>query len=224
MPLPAATVTVKEGFIPLVYEGETYQTYYKVFGDMKNRSRTPVVVLHGGPGLSHDYVLPHVDLANQSYPVIFYDQLGNGRSTHLPEKPLTWWSVDLFLDELTNLLRFFGIEDEYHLVGHSWGGMMGAEYIVRRQPTGLKRLVIANSPAAIDLWTKSFGELLQAFPPSVREAVSRDPDEDRNAFYDAIMQVYAVHGCRIQPFPQDFVKTIQYVYGENADRSVDKAE
>ena len=63
--MPADTVSMKEGHAPFAYQGETHQTYYKVFGDLENRTRTPVVVLHGGPGLSHDYLLPLADLADQ---------------------------------------------------------------------------------------------------------------------------------------------------------------
>ncbi|TFK93666.1 proline-specific peptidase [Polyporus arcularius HHB13444] len=218
---------MKEGFIPFAYEGETHQTYYKVFGDLENLTRTPIVVLHGGPGLSYDYVSPHADLADDafgSFPVIFYDQLGNGRSTHLPDKPSTFWTIDLFLDELENLLTHFGISGESHIVGHSWGGMMGAELVVRRHPTGLKRLVIANSPADLDLWDKAFDQLLAAFPSEVKKALAKNPDDDKQGFYEAIMQVYAVHGCRVHPFPEDFVKTIRSIYGDDGDRTVDRAD
>ena len=59
--------------------------------------------------------------------VIHYDQIGNGRSTHLPDRGADFWTVDLFLDELDNLLAHLGIADRYHLLGQSWGGMLGAE-------------------------------------------------------------------------------------------------
>lgn len=222
-----STTTMQEGFIPFSYEGETHQTYYKVYGDLGDRAHTPIVVLHGGPGLSYDYVSPHADLADEalgSYPVIFYDQIGNGRSTHLPDKPSSFWTIDLFLDELENLLTHFGIQEEFHIVGHSWGGMMGGEFVVRRHPAGLKRLVIANSPADLSLWDRAFEQLLAAFPPEVQEAMAKNPDDDKEGFYNAIMQVYAVHGCRVQPFPDDFVKTVRSIYGDDGDRTVDRAE
>ena len=98
-----------EGFVAFNYQGETYQTYYKVFGDVANRSNTPLIALHGGPGLSHDYLLPLSDLADAGIPVIFYDQIGNARSTHLKSKPREFWTIDLFLDELENLLRHFNV-------------------------------------------------------------------------------------------------------------------
>ncbi|KAI0719392.1 proline-specific peptidase [Cerioporus squamosus] len=220
--MPSDAVGIKEGHIPFPYQGETHETYYKVFGDLENRTRTPVIVLHGGPGMSHDYTLPLADLADHSYPVIFYDQIGNGRSTHLPDKPTDFWNIDLFLDEFDNLVQHFGIQDGYHIVGHSWGGMMASELIVRRQPKGLKKLVISDSPSAIALWRKSFMELLDKFPQKVKDAVAKG-FEDRIGYWNAMLEVYAVHGCRVKPLPKDLETSLLYIYGENADRTVDKA-
>lgn len=112
----AAPVT--EGIIPFVYQDETFQTYYKLFGDLANRTHSPLIVLHGGPGLTHDCMLPLSDLASASIPVILYDQLGNGLSTHLKEKPPTFWTIDLLIDELVNLLNHFSIQDSFDLLGH----------------------------------------------------------------------------------------------------------
>lgn len=60
------------------------QTWYKVFSDLQP-SATPLIILHGGPGACHDYLLPLADIAN-SAALVFYDQIGNDRYTHLPEK------------------------------------------------------------------------------------------------------------------------------------------
>ncbi len=62
-----------------------YQTWYRVTGHFDGKN-TPLVILHGGPGCTHDYVDAFKDIAASGYPVVHYDQLGNGRSTHLPEK------------------------------------------------------------------------------------------------------------------------------------------
>ena len=221
---PAGSVAVEDGHILFPYKGETHQTYYKVFGDLDNHTRVPVVVLHGGPGLSHDYMLPNADLADEpyGYPVIFYDQIGNARSTHLPDEPEDFWSVDLFLDELENILAHFKIQDRYYIVGHSWGGMLAAEFVVRRQPKGLRRLVIADAPSATALWRQSFMQLLQEFPEWVKEAIGRG-FEDRETYWKALGEVYAVHGCRVQPMPEDLEYSLLQVYGEGADLTVKNA-
>lgn len=83
---------------------ETYYTWYKIFGDLKSGVR-PLVVLHGGPGLSHNYVLPFEDLNTRfNIPVVLYDQIGIGESSHPKDVSPEFWTVDLFVNELVNLL------------------------------------------------------------------------------------------------------------------------
>ena len=111
---------------------------------------TPLVVVHGGPGCSHDYLENLEDLAQNGRAVIHYDQVGGGRSTLLPTKGGKFWTVDLFLRELDNLLDGLDLRDDYHLLGQSWGGMLAAEHAVR-QPIGLSSLILSNSPASMVL-------------------------------------------------------------------------
>ena len=80
-----------------------YRTWFRVTGDL-NSGRLPLIVAHGGPGCTHDYVDSFKDLAATGRAVVHYDQLGNGRSTHLPQAPKDFWCVDLFLAELDNLI------------------------------------------------------------------------------------------------------------------------
>ncbi|EGO22420.1 hypothetical protein SERLADRAFT_440438 [Serpula lacrymans var. lacrymans S7.9] len=94
-----------------------------VVGDISNTSRTPLVALHGGPGLLQSSIFPLSDLASfpSPIPVIFYDQIGNAHSTHLDDKPESFWTIDFFIDELVSVLNHFGIQDSFDLYGHSWG-------------------------------------------------------------------------------------------------------
>lgn len=121
-------IQIIEGEVAFVVPqaGKPCKTWYKVFGDLQ--SNTPLVALHGGPGCAHDYLLVLADLTSSlSIPVVLYDQIGNGRSTHLPEKgsDASFWTDQLFLDELDNLLTHLGIKDNYALLGHSWGKRHG---------------------------------------------------------------------------------------------------
>ena len=61
-------------------------------------------------------------LTPSSIPVVFYDQIGNGESSHIKNKPDTFWRAELFMDELDNLLKKLEIYDNFELLGHSWGG------------------------------------------------------------------------------------------------------
>ena len=94
MTTPATT----EGFAPLDVPnaGKPCQTYYKVVGDLSS-GKVPLIVLNGGPGCSHDYMLSFADLAS-SAPVVFYDQVGSGSATHLPEYVILFMRRDLGVD------------------------------------------------------------------------------------------------------------------------------
>jgi L-proline amide hydrolase len=99
--------------------GKPCKTWYTVFGNLAS-GVPPLVCLHGGPGVPHYYMLPLKNLVStHGIPVILYDQLGCGNSTRLPEKMgnIAFWTVELFLTELDNLLNHLGIQDNYDLMG-----------------------------------------------------------------------------------------------------------
>ncbi len=184
-----------------------YQTWFRVTGDLKS-GRLPLIIAHGGPGCTHDYVDSFKDLADTGRAVVHYDQLGNGRSTHLRDAPADFWNVELFLAELNNLIEHLHIR-EYALLGQSWGGMLGAEHAVR-QPAGLKALIIANSPASMDLWCAAANELRQALPAEVQATLLRHEAAGTtdSAEYRAASDVYyARHVCRLQPEPAEVLRT-----------------
>ncbi|KZT01792.1 proline iminopeptidase [Laetiporus sulphureus 93-53] len=219
----ASSPVINEGTVPFVYEGETYHTYYKIFGNISTSSRSALVVLHGGPGLSHDYLLPIAELATYaSVPVIFYDQIGGARSTHLREKDPSFWSIDLFLDELMNLILHFAVQDSFDLLGHSWGGVLGAEYAVRKQPEGLKHLILSNTLASSELWGRSTAQLMQAFPEDVQQGIIAGM-VDPNRFGEAMRKFNQVHGCTVRPMPKEFMYSFEQIFGKDGDTTVASA-
>ncbi|GBE89279.1 proline iminopeptidase [Sparassis latifolia] len=217
--MATTTAPMTEGVIPFTYEGEEYHTYYKVFGDLTPPTKTPLVVLHGGPGLSHDYLLPISDLASESIPVIFYDQIGNSRSSHLRNKPSSFWTIDLFIDELVNLLNRFSIRDSFSLLGHSWGGILAAEYAVRRQPPGLRRLILADSLPSSSLWNKSTAQLIYTMPKEVQEGMACGLKNPRR-FKAALAQFHAQYCCTTKPFPKELAHSFDLVFGPHGDPTV----
>jgi L-proline amide hydrolase len=195
---------VTEGRVP--FRG--FETWYRVTGDLGS-GRTPLVVLHGGPGATHDYLLANARLAERGRPVVHYDQLGSGNSTHLPHRGRDFWTVELFLEELDNLLGALGIAGRYHLLGQSWGGMLAAEHAVRR-PDGLRSLVIANSPASIELWLAAANRLRRALPPEVQEVLDRHEaagTTDTAEYQRAMLVFYDQHVCRVVPNPPEVART-----------------
>jgi L-proline amide hydrolase len=188
-------------------EWESYATWYRITGDLRS-GKPPLVVLHGGPGCTHDYVLPLADVADSGRAVVHYDQIGNGKSTHLPEAGGGFWTVDLFLRELDHLLRFLDIADGYHLLGQSWGGMLGAEHAVRR-PAGMKSLIIANSPASMELWLAAANGLRAELPDDVQKTLTDNETAstiDSAAYQAATRVFYDRHVCRV-PWPDYVART-----------------
>jgi len=83
MDVHEAAVEVHEGTVPFRLNGETATTWYRSTGELRpDEAKVPLIVLHGGPGAAHDYLLSLADLARDGRAVVHYDQLGNGRSTH----------------------------------------------------------------------------------------------------------------------------------------------
>jgi L-proline amide hydrolase len=192
-----------------------WQTWFRITGDLRSGT-PPMVVAHGGPGGTHDYLLTIADLSRLGRPVVHYDQLGNGHSTHLRDRGADFWTVDLFLDELDNLLDKLGIASAYHLLGQSWGGMLAAEHAVRR-PTGLKSLIISNSPASMPLWLDAAASLRAQLPADVQATLTRHEEAGttESAEYTTAMEVfYDRHVCRVLPRPAELARTFAAIAGD----------
>jgi proline-specific peptidase len=150
-----------------------------------------------------------------SIPVIIYDQLGNGKSTHLPEKngDVNFWTVQLFLDELKHLLQHLGIYGDYDLLGHSWGGMLGTCHAAR-QPGGLKHLIISSSPASIPLWLEAQDVHRKTLPQDVQDTLDRCEKEGKTEskeYQDAVAVFYSRFLCRISPFPESLQESFRWL-------------
>ncbi|EGN97771.1 hypothetical protein SERLA73DRAFT_109000 [Serpula lacrymans var. lacrymans S7.3] len=199
------------GLVDFQVGGKTYQTWYKVIGDLRSSARRPLVALHGGPGMSHHYMLPHTTLSTRAgIPVVFYDQIGNGKSSHVRDAPDEFWTPKLFMDELDNLLQHLGIQNDFDLLGQSWGGMLGGHYAAERAPKGLKRLIIANSPASVELYEAGTSELLNEFPEELVKMLRKHETEettDAQEYQDGMQGFYKKHVCNMDPWPAELVES-----------------
>lgn len=81
------------------------------------------------------------------------------------------------MDELENLLKHLGIEGDFDLLGHSWGGMLGSSFAAMRGPKGLKHLVLSDSPASMDLFERETGKLIRGMPEDVQEIIRKNEEE-----------------------------------------------
>jgi len=178
-------------------------TWYRVVGDLKS-SKTPVMILHGGPGAGHNYCEPIAEvLAQTGRAAVLYDQIGCGNSTHLPDKPKEFWTPELFMEELVLLTEHLGISNKYDIVGQSWGGMLGMQFAITK-PKGLNAMVIADSPASMEVWVSEANKLRKELPPEVEATLLKheaaETTEDPE-YVDAVNVFYARHVCRIPQPP-----------------------
>lgn len=148
-------------------DNHIFETHYRIFGNIKSGRPRPLIALHGGPGIPSSYMEPFVNLHElYGIPVVLYDQIGCGESLltdgekrrELDELALKkgCWDVGLFMDESENLVEYLGIREGYDLLGHSWGGMLAAQYAAtfRSRSKGLKHLILADSLARVGDWVE----------------------------------------------------------------------
>ncbi|MEU1799746.1 proline iminopeptidase-family hydrolase [Streptomyces sp. NPDC019937] len=197
----APTPTAK-GTVPF----REHKTWYRITGQ-PGSGRPALVVVHGGPGSTHDYLIRLADFADHGWPVVHYDQLGNGGSTHLPDADPGFWTPQLFRDELDNLLHRLGIADDYILFGQSWGGMLAAWHASAR-PAGLRGLIVANAPASYPLWLSEMDVLRAQLPPGVDDTLRRHEaagTTDSDEYLEAMLVFYSRHVCRLDPWPGELM-------------------
>jgi L-proline amide hydrolase len=176
--------------------------------DVPTPGALPLIVLHGGPGFPHNYLQSITALAESGRTVVLYDQLGCGASSHLPDAPSEFWTVQLFIDEFTNLVEALGFP-EYHILGQSWGGMLGAE-IATLQPTGLRSLIASNSSVASARWRQSASDLRAQLPAEVRENLERHEASetyDHPDYLAATAVFYAKHVLRLPTPPEEYLES-----------------
>jgi L-proline amide hydrolase len=182
------------------FEWDGLTTWYEVHGEPGDR--LPVVICHGGPGATHDYLLSLRALDRQ---IVFYDQVGNGRSQHLRDAPAEFWTVELFKRELDALVAHLGWAGGYHVLGQSWGGMLAMEHALEG-PAGLRSLVVADSPASMRLWVEEANRLRADLPADARDALTRHEaagTTDSPEYQEAMNVFYRRHVCRLDPWPEE---------------------
>jgi L-proline amide hydrolase len=202
----------REGTLQFELEnGEIAETWFRITGDPETGG-APLVLLHGGPGATHDYLLSMTDLA-AGRAVVHYDQLGNGRSTHYPERGADFWTVDLFVRELHSLVSALGIADRHHVLGQSWGGFLAQEYAFTK-PAGLRSLILADTAASFPDFVAEANRLRADLPPDVEATLRRHEEAgttDAPAYMEACQVFYARHVCRLDPMPPEVIEAFSWI-------------
>ena len=138
--------------------------WYRLVG---SGNATPVILLHGGPGYSSFYMRSLEGLSADRR-VVRYDQLGAGKSDRITDTAL--FNIPHFVRELDSLRSHLGY-DKVHLVGHSWGTILGLEYY-RAHPEHVTSLTLMSSAIDIPTWEKNANRLVKTLPDSLQKAIA----------------------------------------------------
>lgn len=194
-------VKAEEGYIRL---NNGYRIWFRRVG---NGRRSPLLVLHGGPGAGHDYLEPLEQLALER-PVIFYDQLGCGKSDQPADPSL--WEMRRFVDELTEVRQALNLY-AVHLFGQSSGGMLAIDYMLRN-PAGVKSLILADSCASMPQLQGEVNRLRAELPPEMVADLARCQAEGywgNPECRAAVIEFYKRHVCRLPDKPECLMRTME---------------
>ena len=138
---------IKEGYINF----KNHQTYYRMVGTCQNNKK-PLILLHGGPGSTHNYFEVMDDLAEKDQRMlIMYDQIGCGNS-YIEGHP-EYFKAEVWIEELNELRKQLQL-DEVHILGQSWGGMMALLYALNYNPQGVKSYILSSTLPSAKLWER----------------------------------------------------------------------
>lgn len=157
---------IREGYMPF----KEYKTYYRIVGK-KTGNKKPLVLLHGGPGSTHNYFEVLDRLAEEDgREIVMYDQIGCGES-YVENRP-DLWTAETWIEELKALREHLGL-DEMHLLGQSWGGMLLLDYVCNHKPEGLKSLILSSTLPASWMWGVEQHRMIKELPIEMQEAIDK---------------------------------------------------
>lgn len=169
----------------------------------------PLVVVHGGPGMTHDYLLD-LHVLSRDRMVLFYDQIGNGRSQPVGKPAAQFMSLSTMLAELEALLRHLGLDRDYLLMGHSAGGCVALEHALQR-PQGLRGLILADAFASGMMMQDGMRAWLDDLPTAISAPLLADSSQPSYGqdpeFSAALGEFFSRHVCRVAP-PEHLLRTL----------------
>jgi proline iminopeptidase len=183
-----------------------------------------VLLLHGGPGASHEYLEAMESFLPQAgIEMYYYDQLGCNNSDRPDDASL--WTLPRYVEEVEEVRRALGL-DRFVLYGHSWGGILGIEYALQYQQH-LSGLVISNMAAGIQAYLKRTAAQKLWLPPDKLarlRALEAKEDYDSPEYQKIMLEdLYPQIMCRIQPWPEPALRAHRHsnkrIYNQMQGRS-----
>ncbi|TCZ74116.1 proline iminopeptidase-family hydrolase [Flaviaesturariibacter aridisoli] len=197
--------------IPIQTPGGTFNVWTKRFG---NNPRIKVLLLHGGPSFTHEYMECFESFfPREGFEFYEYDQLGSYYSDQPKDSSL--WTTERFVEEVEQVRKAIGADSSnFYVLGNSWGGMLGMEYALKYQQH-MKGLIVANMVASIPDYVQYANNVLAPQMDSgvlaeIR-AIEAKHDFD-NPRYEELLgpNFYAQHICRINPMPEPVLRSFRH--------------
>jgi proline iminopeptidase len=179
--------------IPVKTPIGTFKVWTKSIG---NSDRVKVLLLHGGPAMTHEYMECFESfLPAQGYEIIEYDQLGSFYSDQPKDSSL--WTIERFVDEVEQVRVALNLtKDNFYIIGNSWGSMLAIEYALKYQQH-IKGMVIGNMMASIPDYANYNKVLRKEMRPSL-----------------VFSEFYTKHLCRLPEWPNSVMRSLQHVNEE----------
>jgi proline iminopeptidase len=174
------------------------RVFWRKFG---SGGKTPLLTLHGGPGSSHNYLLPLQALADER-PVIFYDQLGCGRADAPEDESV--YSIQRSVDEVDAVRAALGL-DRVLLLGHSWGALLAVEYLCQGRGRGVDRLILSGAMASIPQVMAGFDRLFATMPDGWSakiHALEKAGKTGTPEYAELVQKFYDTFVLRVPPSPE----------------------
>lgn len=157
---PPAALPIEQGFVDT---GEVL-VYYEAVGRGE-----PLVVLHGGPGASHDYFLPHLMPLARENRLVFIDERGSGKSEKLDDSKR--YTVTAMADDVEAVRKALKL-GAINVLGHSYGGVLAQEYALK-YPSAVRRLILCSTFHSTAAMNKVFEDMKKAMPAELRERIAK---------------------------------------------------
>ena len=193
---------------------------YNVWTKKVGHGKIKVLLLHGGPGVPHDYLECFEDfLPKEGIEIYYYDQLGCGNSDIPTDTAL--WTIPRYVEEVEQVRKGLGL-DQFYVVGQSWGGLLAMEYMKKYQ-SHVKGVVISNMTAGMKDFTDYLAVLKnRLFTPAERakfDALDKAGKYESAEYNDLLMsKLYTQVVCRLpldkwpEPLLRAFKKMNRNIY------------
>ena len=192
----------QEGFVKVLGN----DLYYRSAGAAE--ANATVLALHGGPGGSHDYLLSLRDLTRWGYRVVFFDQLGCGRSEVPPGTER--FTLEHHVEETEGIRTALGL-GRVHLLGSSYGGLLALAYAIKYQ-SNLRSLTTVGGLADVPFASAEMDRLIDQLPPEETRAIRLHSDRGEFTHPDylrATERFYRTYLCRLREWPPELSRTLQ---------------